>query len=388
MLVQQQGATSGQTQAPQDSQTAGTSQLRGLSYADGAAALSPQVAERRAKASELTTAMKQAISGSPGASKYPAQVKFFLDILPDAVVSQLQTQVPTSITCAQAGLETGYGRSVPPGNNFFGIKGTGPAGSTVQGTQEEVGGQLINTTGTFRKYNDRSESFVDHAKLLSENPRYAKAMDKREDPDQMAVEIKKGGYATDSGYPGKLQWIMKTFGLKAVDPIVRQAAALAVTPNEALEAFGRTPGASGATQTPTKPSGTSQSSTQTTTTQAGGATYVVMPGDTLSTIAQKTLGSAGRYTEIARLNNIANPNLIRVGQKLSLPQGAATTTAATTAPTTPTPSRVYTVQRGDTLSTIAKKMLGDSSRYMEIARKNRLPDPDRIQVGQRLTIPG
>ncbi len=46
------------------------------------------------------------------------------------------------------------------------------------------------------------------------------------------------------------------------------------------------------------------------------------------------------------------------------------------------------MQRGDTLSTIARKMLGDAGRYMEIARLNRLPDPDRVQVGQTLTLPG
>ncbi len=48
-----------------------------------------------------------------------------------------------------------------------------------------------------------------------------------------------------------------------------------------------------------------------------------------------------------------------------------------------------TVVAGDTLSKIAKQHLGDSKRYMEIfnANKGTLTDPDKIKVGQTLTIP-
>lgn len=51
----------------------------------------------------------------------------------------------------------------------------------------------------------------------------------------------------------------------------------------------------------------------------GGTTIVVERGDTLSKIAQQYLGDASRYTEIARLNNLANPNVIYPGQRLQLP---------------------------------------------------------------------
>ncbi len=44
--------------------------------------------------------------------------------------------------------------------------------------------------------------------------------------------------------------------------------------------------------------------------------YTVKPGDTLSTIAASQLGDRMRYTEIEARNNLANPNLIQVGQKL------------------------------------------------------------------------
>jgi LysM repeat protein len=49
----------------------------------------------------------------------------------------------------------------------------------------------------------------------------------------------------------------------------------------------------------------------------------------------------------------------------------------------------YSVKSGDTLSKIAKQFYGDAGQYMKIfeANKDKLKDPDKIQVGQELTIP-
>ncbi len=49
---------------------------------------------------------------------------------------------------------------------------------------------------------------------------------------------------------------------------------------------------------------------------------------------------------------------------------------------------VYTVKSDDTLSAIAQRYYGDANDYMKIARANGIDDPDRIQAGQRLKIPG
>lgn len=49
--------------------------------------------------------------------------------------------------------------------------------------------------------------------------------------------------------------------------------------------------------------------------------YVVKLGDTLSKIAAATLGSNLRFGEIESRNNLPNPNLIHVGQKLVIPKG-------------------------------------------------------------------
>ena len=52
-------------------------------------------------------------------------------------------------------------------------------------------------------------------------------------------------------------------------------------------------------------------------------------------------------------------------------------------------SRTYTVKSGDTLSKIAKELLGDANAYPEIFQANRdqLKDPNHIEPGQVLKIP-
>ena len=51
--------------------------------------------------------------------------------------------------------------------------------------------------------------------------------------------------------------------------------------------------------------------------------------------------------------------------------------------------RTYTVQAGDTLSKIAKNFYGNASDYNRIfdANRDKLQNPDKIQVGQELVIP-
>jgi len=51
--------------------------------------------------------------------------------------------------------------------------------------------------------------------------------------------------------------------------------------------------------------------------------------------------------------------------------------------------RTYTVKAGDTLSKIAKDLLGDANAYRKIfdANRDQLSDPDKIQPGQELKIP-
>jgi nucleoid-associated protein YgaU len=51
--------------------------------------------------------------------------------------------------------------------------------------------------------------------------------------------------------------------------------------------------------------------------------------------------------------------------------------------------KVHVVEKGDTLSAIAKKYYGKAGAYMKIFEANRdiLSDPDKIKPGQKLRIP-
>ena len=47
----------------------------------------------------------------------------------------------------------------------------------------------------------------------------------------------------------------------------------------------------------------------------------------------------------------------------------------------------YTIQAGDNLSKVAKLFYGDANKYHKIAEANHLANPDKIQVGQQITVP-
>ncbi|HKE03054.1 MAG TPA: LysM peptidoglycan-binding domain-containing protein [Blastocatellia bacterium] len=55
----------------------------------------------------------------------------------------------------------------------------------------------------------------------------------------------------------------------------------------------------------------------------------------------------------------------------------------------PSGGQTYTVKSGDTLTRISLQFYGSANEYMRIfyANRDKLSDPDRIQVGQQLIIP-
>ena len=60
---------------------------------------------------------------------------------------------------------------------------------------------------------------------------------------------------------------------------------------------------------------------------------------------------------------------------------------AAPAPTATPAPQTYTVQRGDTLSAIAKRFYGHAGEYRRIAAANNIANPDLIHLGQQLVIP-
>jgi LysM repeat protein len=127
--------------------------------------------------------------------------------------------------------------------------------------------------------------------------------------------------------------------------------------------------------------------------------YTVQLGDTLASIARQFgIGAAA----LAKANNITNPDLIWVGQTLTLPgpgntnsdsgnqvgtPSATATPAATAEPTAvPLPTqKLHVVQPGETLSQIARKY---GVTVDAIVAANGLGSADVIGVGVRLLIPG
>ncbi|MEU3452601.1 LysM domain-containing protein [Micromonospora sp. NPDC006766] len=83
-------------------------------------------------------------------------------------------------------------------------------------------------------------------------------------------------------------------------------------------------------------------------------------------------------------------------QPATAPHSIAAAHSIATAPaarvTTPPPAQagpmVYRVAKGDYLGEVAERYLDDFERYREVARLNRLADPDRIHPGQLLKLPG
>lgn len=69
------------------------------------------------------------------------------------------------------------------------------------------------------------------------------------------------------------------------------------------------------------------------------AVYIVRKGDSISKIAQKFLGSRDRYRELAKLNKIAPPYTLEVGQKIRL-SGVAASSAGKSASKTEHPASV------------------------------------------------
>ena len=115
-----------------------------------------------------------------------------------------------------------------------------------------------------------------------------------------------------------------------------------------------------------------------------GTTYTVQSGDNLFRIS---LRYGTTVQAIVAANGIVNPNIIHVGQVLIIPDGATAPPPTTSdpAPTTPTSSSTYTVQRGDTLGVIAQRY---SSSVAAIASANNIVNVNLIFAGQVLVIPG
>jgi len=83
---------------------------------------------------------------------------------------------------------------------------------------------------------------------------------------------------------------------------------------------------------------------------------------------------------------LVNPNADDITADLSVDSSRAVGAAAGGGQGS---SQTYEVKSGDNLSKISKQFYGDANEYMRIfyANRDKLNDPDKIQIGQQLVIP-
>jgi flagellum-specific peptidoglycan hydrolase FlgJ len=111
------------------------------------------------------------------------------------------------LVVAQALLESGSQLDSPQAqhNNFFGIKGSGTAGSGTYRTKEYLSGSWTTVNAAFAHNATPEDSFLQHKAFL-EKPGYRGVLAAAKNGDFLATvtELKAAGYATDPNYPSKL----------------------------------------------------------------------------------------------------------------------------------------------------------------------------------------
>lgn len=128
-----------------------------------------------------------------------------------AIRDYATSKVLPSTVIAQACLESNFGKSAP-GNNYFGIKGSGG----VHVTQEFVNGRWETVEAAFAGYDSLEASVKAHGSLLTRLARYA-AIPGNKDYHDVCYILQKAGYATDPAYSTKLVTIIEAYGLTKYD---------------------------------------------------------------------------------------------------------------------------------------------------------------------------
>ncbi len=119
----------------------------------------------------------------------------------------------------------------------------------------------------------------------------------------------------------------------------------------------------------------------------------VVKGDTLAKIAKANGVTAAA---LAKANGVQG-TMIKLGQKLKIPESAGAGTvavaasrpakavAAAAAKQDSSPAGTYTVAAGDTLAKIAKKF---GTKADTLAKLNSIQDPKKLKIGMKLQVPG
>lgn len=125
-------------------------------------------------------------------------------------------------------------------------------------------------------------------------------------------------------------------------------------------------------------------------------TVKVEKGQDLWKIAEKYYGSGYNWVDIVKENKLANPNRLLVGQELIIPkvevrvplnEKAVTIKQGQSVDSQAITGSSYTVVKGDNLWKISVRAYQDGYKWVEVARANKLANPNIIHVGTVLNLP-
>jgi flagellum-specific peptidoglycan hydrolase FlgJ len=215
-------------------------------------------------------------------------VRVYISQYKDVAMGNMRNYgIPASIILAQGILESGAGRGdlALNANNHFGIKcHEGWTGESVKHDDDSA-------QECFRKYDNPSQSFKDHALFLTGRSRYAKLFGfSKDDYKAWARGLRAAGYATDPKYPDKLISYIERYNLDQYDNQVLDVNYVSNEKQmvEELKLESRTIASNGL------------------------ASYVVQKGDTLYSISKKF---ELRVEDLKEKNNLSD-NTLSIGQKL------------------------------------------------------------------------
>ena len=130
---------------------------------------------------------------------------FFTKLKPFVIKDMYATTIPSSLTAAQAFIESKYGNSglAVNANNLFGIKGAYNGQSVSMMTTEYYNGVACKVRANFRKYPSWLESISDHSGLFLRSARYANLRGET-DYIKACKNVQIDGYATSPTYANTL----------------------------------------------------------------------------------------------------------------------------------------------------------------------------------------
>jgi LysM repeat protein len=101
-----------------------------------------------------------------------------------------------------------------------------------------------------------------------------------------------------------------------------------------------------------------------------GTFHTIRKGESLATVANAYYGDPGKAIFLMAFNNIEDPLNLKPGRKIELPE-----------------IRLHRVEAGDTLALIAKKYLNDARKHRGLAKINRIKDPKSLSPDMTIIIP-